>query len=64
MRSLGQFMFGDGRQESGGWPSLPIGLLGKLRPERLDRRQPKFVEHDAKSCFVDGVNALHATSPA
>lgn len=62
MRSFGQFMLGDGSEEAGGRPSFTIGLLGKLLPERLDRGQPQFVEHDAKPGFVDCVDALHATS--
>ncbi len=64
MGALGQFMLGDGRQEARGWPSLPISLFGKLRPERFDRRQAEFVEHDAEPGFVDGVDGLHAASPA
>lgn len=62
--ALGQFMLGDGREEAGGGPSLPICLLGKLWPECLDRRQPELVEHNAEPGFVDVVSALlHATSP-
>ena len=64
MRPFGQFMLGDGREETGGRPSFPIGLLGKFWQERLDRRQPELIQHDAESGFVDCVNALHATSPA
>ena len=54
----------DCRQEPGGRPSFPICLLSKLRPERLDRRQAEFVEHDAKSGLIDSVSVLHAASPA
>lgn len=63
MRTLGQFVLGNGRQEPGGGPSLSIGLFGELRPERLDCRQPELVEHDAETGFVDDVGGLHATSP-
>ena len=62
--ALGQFMLGNGRQEPGGGPSLSIGLVGKLRPQGLDRRQSEFVKHDAETGFVDDVGVLHATSPA
>lgn len=62
--ALGQLMLGDGREEAGGGPSLPIGLLGKLRPECLDRRYAELIEHNAEPGFVDAMSALlHATSP-
>jgi len=64
MRPFGQFMFGNGREEAGRWPSFTIGLLGKLRPQRFDRRQPELIQHDAEAGFVDGVvDVLHAASP-
>src|ERR1700677_3499295 len=61
--NLGEFMFGNGRQEAGRRPSFTIGLLGKLRPQGLDRRQSEFIEHDAEASLID-VDVLHATSPA
>jgi hypothetical protein len=61
--AFGQFMFGNGRQEAGRRPSFTIGLLGKLRPQGLDRRQSEFIEHDAEASLID-VDVLHATSPA
>ncbi len=61
--TIRQLMLGNGRQEASCWPSFPVRLLGKLRPQRLDCRQPKFVEHDAEPCFVDHVGVLHAASP-
>ena len=50
--TLGQFMLGDSSQEAGGGPAFLVGLLGELRPERLDGRQAQFVEHDGEPCGI------------
>ena len=36
--TLCQLVLGNSRQEASGWPSFPVRLLGKLRPQRFDGR--------------------------
>jgi hypothetical protein len=64
MRPSSQFMLGEGREEASRGSTITIGLFGKLRPQRFDRRQPELLEHDAEAGFVYGVVNVHATSPA
>ncbi len=61
--ALGQFMLGDGRKEARGGPALPVGRFGEPGPKGLDGGQAQLVQHDAETGFVDGMRALHATSP-
>src|SRR5487761_1915580 len=66
--AFGEFMLGDCREEAGGGPAFLVGGLGKLRPQRLDRRQAQFVEEQAQPRSVDGRafrtgDRVHAASP-
>ncbi len=61
--ALGEFVFGDGGEETGRGPAFLIGLFGEFGPYELDGRKTQFVEKDAKLGGIDGAVRLHATSP-
>ena len=63
-RSVGQFMLGNGGEETRCGPSLPIRHFGEPGPQGLDGRQAQLVEHDAEARFVDMMSVGHAPSPA
>ena len=61
--ALGHLVLGERRQEARGRPALLVGPGGKVRPDRLDGRQPQVAESQGQAAGVDGLWALHATSP-
>jgi len=61
--ALGQFVLGDGREETRSRPAFAIGRFSKLGPDGLDRGQAQLVQHNAETRLVDGICRLHAVSP-
>lgn len=67
--ALGDLVFGEGREESRGGPTLPIlgegvGTFGEARPDVLDGGQPQVAEQEAEAGGVDRVGRGHAVAPA
>ena len=53
--ALGHLVLGERRQEARGRPALLVGLGGKVRPDRLDGRQPQVVESQGQAAGIDGL---------
>jgi hypothetical protein len=69
--ALGELVLGEGGEEAGGGPALPVGALGEARPDVGDRRQAQVAEQQAEAGGVDGIGSVpwcelvgHAASPS
>ena len=56
--ALGEFVFRDGGEETGGGPAFLVGLFGEFGPDELDGRKTQFVEKDAKLGGIDFVTKI------
>ncbi|MHC2663939.1 hypothetical protein ACVINX_004724 [Bradyrhizobium diazoefficiens] len=61
--ALSDLVLGNGGEEARRRPAFFIGLLGKLRPQRLDGGQPQLVEQQIEARGVDYVGCAHAAPP-
>ena len=58
---LGDLLFGQRAEQTGGWPALGIGAFGESRPRRLEGGQAQFGEHEIELWSIHGA---HERSPA
>jgi hypothetical protein len=59
--ALGDLVFGEGREQSGGGPAFLVGAFGKGGPDLLDRGQPQLIEQQRQVRRVEIV--VHAGTP-
>ena len=58
--ALGDFEFGERREESYGRPALFVGPRGDVLPEAVDGGQPQLVQQQRQPGGIDGDLAAHA----
>ena len=62
-RAIGEFEFGEGGEQAGGGPALPVGAVGELLPHGGDRGQAQFVQQQRQSGGIDLETVAHAVAP-